>query len=58
VAILCSCMRLPDTVNGFLALKASGGFANRDLGTDLSWQRALDALDTMFRAWPPERNPA
>lgn len=48
------------TVNGFLALERSGGFAHRDPGTDVSWQRALTALDAVVCAWPttPDGAPA
>lgn len=42
------------TINGFLALEASGNFAHRDPTPDVSWRRALDALDTAFRCWPSE----
>ncbi|MFI7604283.1 WHG domain-containing protein [Micromonospora sp. NPDC049366] len=45
------------TINGFLALEASGSIAHREPPTELSWQRALDALDTVFRSWPTEGNP-
>lgn len=40
------------TINGFLALERSGGFAHREPGTDVSWQRTLTALDAVVRAWP------
>ena len=40
------------TVNGFLALEANGSFGHREPSTDVSWGRALDALDTVFRSWP------
>ncbi|MFD0784367.1 TetR-like C-terminal domain-containing protein, partial [Micromonospora azadirachtae] len=42
------------TINGFLALEASGGFGHREPATDVSWRRALDALDTVFRSWPTD----
>jgi AcrR family transcriptional regulator len=42
------------TVNGFLALEASGAFDHRDPGPGISWRRALDALDAVFRTWPSE----
>jgi AcrR family transcriptional regulator len=45
---------LAATVNGFLALEANGAFAHREPTTEVSWQRALDALDTVFRSWPTE----
>ncbi|GAA1831254.1 WHG domain-containing protein [Microlunatus capsulatus] len=40
------------TVNGFLALERSGAFAHRPPATDVSWARALTALDTLVRHWP------
>lgn len=46
------------TLNGFLALEASGSFSHRDPAPDTSWQRALDALDTVFHSWPSEGIPA
>ena len=42
------------TVNGFLGLEASGSFGHRDPAPDISWRRALDALDATFRNWPSE----
>jgi AcrR family transcriptional regulator len=42
------------TVNGFLALEAAGSFGHRDPAPDVSWRRALDALDTVLRSWPSE----
>lgn len=40
------------TVNGFLALERSGGFGHRRPDPEVSWQRALTALDTLIRTWP------
>jgi len=40
------------TVNGFLALERSGGFAHREPSTEASWHRTLTALDAVVRAWP------
>lgn len=45
------------TINGFLALEASGSIAHREPAAEVSWRRALDALDTVFRAWPTGGNP-
>ena len=42
------------TINGFLALEANGSFGHREPAADVSWQRALEALDTVFRSWPIE----
>jgi AcrR family transcriptional regulator len=44
------------TVNGFLALERSGAFAHRDPEPDLSWRRALTALDALVRTWPAARD--
>ncbi|MGN2637737.1 TetR/AcrR family transcriptional regulator [Nocardia takedensis] len=38
-------------VNGFVALERTGGFDYRDPDTEVSWERALDALDTVFTSW-------
>jgi AcrR family transcriptional regulator len=46
------------TVNGFLALEASGAFGHREPAPDLSWRRALDALDAAVRNWPASIRPA
>jgi AcrR family transcriptional regulator len=46
------------TVNGFLSLEASGSFGHRDPEPEVSWRRALDALDTALRSWPSEGIPA
>ncbi|WP_433796839.1 TetR-like C-terminal domain-containing protein [Actinoplanes sp. CA-252034] len=48
---------LAATVNGFLALQANGSLAHREPAVDLSWRRALDALDAVFRSWPTEGKP-
>ncbi|BBH68418.1 transcriptional regulator [Actinoplanes sp. OR16] len=45
---------LGSTINGFLALEANGSFGHREPATDVSWQRALAALDTVFHSWPAE----
>ncbi|MGI5151663.1 TetR/AcrR family transcriptional regulator [Plantactinospora sp. CA-294935] len=44
------------TINGFLALEANGGFGHREPSPEVSWRRALDALDTVFRDWSTEGN--
>ncbi|WP_216592574.1 TetR/AcrR family transcriptional regulator [Verrucosispora sioxanthis] len=44
------------TINGFLALEVNGSFGHREPSSDVSWQRALSALDTAFRSWPTEEN--
>lgn len=45
------------TINGFLTLEASGSLGHREPAADVSWRRALAALDTVFRSWPTEGNP-
>jgi AcrR family transcriptional regulator len=42
------------TVNGFVSLQRSGGFSHSTPGPEVSWERALDALDALFRAWPAD----
>lgn len=37
---------------GYPMLELAGGFAHSDPDAQLSWQRALDALDAALRAWP------
>ncbi|WP_422773015.1 WHG domain-containing protein [Plantactinospora sp. WMMC1484] len=44
------------TINGFLALEANGSLGHREPAPEVSWRRALDALDTVFRSWPTEGN--
>jgi AcrR family transcriptional regulator len=45
---------LGSTINGFLALTVAGSFGHREAPADVSWRRALDALDIAFRSWPIE----
>lgn len=42
------------TINGFLSLERSGGFDHRSPDSDLSWKRAVDALDRSLRSWPAD----
>ena len=42
------------TVNGFLSLDRSGGFDHRAPDSEVSWLRALDALDRSLRSWPSD----
>ena len=42
------------TINGFVSLERSSGFAHRAPESEVSWRRALDALDSILRRWPPE----
>lgn len=40
------------TINGFLALERAGSFGHRAPDPEVSWQRALTALDGILRTWP------
>lgn len=40
------------TVHGFTALQASGAFEHSSPEADVSWRRAVDALDVALRHWP------
>lgn len=45
------------TINGFINLEQATSFDHRGPDSELSWQRALSALDTVLRTWttsPPE----
>ena len=44
---------LGSALRGFVDLEAAGGFDHSPPGPDASWSRALDALDALFRNWPP-----
>lgn len=46
------------TINGYLTLERVGSFDHREPGTDVSWDRAVDALDSLLRAWPAASAPA
>ncbi|QIS12576.1 TetR/AcrR family transcriptional regulator [Nocardia arthritidis] len=39
--------------HGYVGLEKSGGFRHHPRDTDASWTRALDALDSVLRNWPP-----
>jgi AcrR family transcriptional regulator len=38
--------------HGYVSLENSGGFRHTARGTDVSWQRSLDALDALLSDWP------
>ena len=40
------------TTAGFVNLVAAESFSRRDDPIELSWDRALDALDRSLRTWP------
>jgi AcrR family transcriptional regulator len=47
------------TINGFVGLQRSGGFAHSAPDPDVSWCRTIDALHALFGAWPaPEPHEA
>ena len=39
------------TVHGFISLEAAGGFDHSTPGSDASWERVLEGLDVVLRAW-------
>ncbi|GAB3994720.1 TetR/AcrR family transcriptional regulator [Nocardioides marmoraquaticus] len=39
------------TTHGFIALESAGGFDHSTPGSEASWQRALEGLDLVLRAW-------
>ena len=42
------------TINGYLALERIGSFDHSEPAPDVSWRKAIDALDVLLRAWPTE----
>ncbi|MDX3659418.1 WHG domain-containing protein [Streptomyces sp. ID05-26A] len=42
---------LHSTFHGFVSLERSGAFHGHPRGVEASWLRALDALDSLLRAW-------
>ncbi|MFG1709648.1 TetR/AcrR family transcriptional regulator [Nonomuraea sp. M3C6] len=44
---------LHSTFHGYVNLETQGGFRRHPREVDVSWSRALDALDTVLRNWPP-----
>jgi len=40
------------TIHGYLDLQQAGAFDHSRPGADESWERAVDALDTLLRRWP------
>jgi AcrR family transcriptional regulator len=43
---------LGSVVHGWIALETAGGFSHSAPDADTSWQRVLDALDSLLRHWP------
>jgi AcrR family transcriptional regulator len=46
---------LGSVFHGYISLEAGGGFGHSEPDSQLSWDRALDALDALLRAWPEPR---
>ena len=44
---------LHSTFHGYVSLETAGAFHHTPRPVDASWSRALDALDSLLRAWPP-----
>jgi len=45
------------TIAGFLVLERVGSFSHRPPASEVSWQKAIDALDVLLHAWPAEAEP-
>lgn len=43
---------LHSTFHGYVSLERAGAFHSHPRGVEASWTRALDALDSVLRAWP------
>jgi AcrR family transcriptional regulator len=43
---------LHSTFHGYVSLERAGAFHSHPRGVEASWTRALDALDSLLRAWP------
>ncbi|MFI9846796.1 TetR/AcrR family transcriptional regulator [Nonomuraea sp. NPDC051941] len=43
---------LGGTFHGYVSLETTGRFATNPRSADVSWSRALDALDVLLRNWP------
>ncbi|QIS19657.1 TetR/AcrR family transcriptional regulator [Nocardia terpenica] len=43
------------TFHGYVSLEKAGGFRHTERDVDLSWSKALDALDAVLRNWPQDR---
>ncbi|MEN0072651.1 MAG: WHG domain-containing protein [Propionicimonas sp.] len=43
---------LGSTINGFLNLERAGSFDHSTPSSQVSWNRAIDALDAVLRGWP------
>ena len=47
---------LGSVFNGYVALEAAGGFDHSTPDSQASWERIMDALDTLLRHWPADPN--
>ncbi|WP_410658836.1 TetR/AcrR family transcriptional regulator [Amycolatopsis sp. lyj-112] len=45
---------LGSTINGYLALERIGGFDHSKPSPEVSWRKALDALDVLLKKWPSD----
>ncbi|ANZ40705.1 TetR family transcriptional regulator [Lentzea guizhouensis] len=43
---------LHSTLHGYVSLEQAGAFHSHPRGVEASWTRAVDALDSVLRAWP------
>ena len=43
---------LGSVFHGYVSLERSGGFSHSAPGSQESWERILESLDTMLRSWP------
>jgi AcrR family transcriptional regulator len=43
---------LHSTFHGYVSLEQAGAFHSHPRGVEASWTRAVDALDSLLRAWP------
>jgi AcrR family transcriptional regulator len=47
---------LGSVIYGYVGLERAGGFDHSNPGTQQSWERILDILDTTLHAWPREKS--
>ncbi|MYW63399.1 TetR family transcriptional regulator [Streptomyces sp. SID8379] len=46
---------LGSVFHGYVSLEMGGGFSHSAPDSDVTWERTLDALDALLRAWPEEK---
>ena len=49
---------LGSVFHGYVSLELDGGFSHSAPDSQVSWERALDALDALLRNWPKENGPS